>query len=333
MSTLSSSQARLLEASRAVARETRDEAAAGESRPAAVGDLYLLRATADFPIHWLLLEEPAAGTFLAVAADTHPFRGPDDLPVTTPEGPLWLRGRMTAELGRDALEPALRTGALSAMELARARRALAGRQPAALPADGDLPTELEDWIADVLRPARVLAQAKPAGQPALRTGRRSPRRLALALALAASLFLVCLGLLGWSFFQQRRIGQLAGRVAELEKAPGVRGIVPNIPVAILYPDVPRSPRDRRHWPAGAPYLTLRLFPKEDYPSFRLVIERAAGGAEVLRQDDLRLVDDNAVQMLVPRQSFSSGSYRLSLYGLRSGQAHLVNRYGLDLEME
>lgn len=334
-SALSASQARLLEASRAVAREPGDETGAG--RPPAPGDLYLLRATADFPVHWLLLEERAAGTFLAVAADTHPACGPDDMSLQASLGPLWLRGRVTAEIRRDALEPALRTGALSEMELARARRALAERpldEPAASPENADLPTELEDWIADVLLPARALAQAKPAAQPAPPAGRRRPSRSALALALAASLLLVCLGLLGRSRFQQRQIGQLESRIAELEKAPGVRGIVPNVPVALLYSDdVRRSPDNRRRWPATAPYLALSLAQTEDYPSFRLVVERAAGGAEVLRQDNLYLVDGKAVQLLLPRQSFSSGSYRLSLYGRRSGEAHLVGQYRLDLQLE
>jgi len=182
------------------------------------GDLYLLEATADFPVHWLLLDESPGSpeAFRAAPADTHPLLGPHDLLVESPRGPLRLRLDAAVDLPRAALRPELRLGALAAPELARARReraAAADRQPP--------PPELAGWLDEVIHPAQILAAAiGPTPRRELPPSPRPPnprrgRRRTWLFALAAGLLgLLAAGWLGWRAQPSRQVGRgLAERQA------------------------------------------------------------------------------------------------------------------------
>lgn len=180
----------------------------------AVGDRYVLPATADLPVEWVLLERhrelPA---FLAALADTHPLVGGADFVL--PAGALRLRGRATAWIEESALAPSLRVGALDPVTVERARRKLlkgpAEPDPESL-GEVDASLEYRDWRREVIAPAlaalgpqeRFAVTPTPA-MPATAQGGR-PRRW----AAAAAVFLAStLGLAGYAGWQQERLGDLA----------------------------------------------------------------------------------------------------------------------------
>src|SRR5215208_2374559 len=78
------------------------------------GDLFVLRATADLPVEWALLERGAGGKLLAVPADSGPPAGTADveIPADAPGGPLSLRCRFSLWLDGALFEPDLRSGVL-----------------------------------------------------------------------------------------------------------------------------------------------------------------------------------------------------------------------------
>ncbi len=191
--------------------------------PAAPGDLFVLRATAELPIEWAILEQ-RDGRLLAVPADTNPAVGSGDLAVGAEAlaGPLTLRCRFAVWLEAEACEPGLRTGSLSPETLTAARRchrrlAAGARLSSPLAEEVDVDTEYRDWLRDVLEPARTLVSTAPAGEPG-KTERFARHAWGPAHRLAALFALAALGLAIWGVQQQREIGRLH-READLLSAP------------------------------------------------------------------------------------------------------------------
>jgi hypothetical protein len=191
--------------------------------PAAPGDLFVLRATAELPVEWAILEQ-RDGRLLAVPADTNPAVGSGDLAVgaAAPAGPLTLRCRFGVWLAAEACEPGLRTGSLTPETLAEARRchrrlAAGARLSSPLAEEVDVDIEYRDWLRDVLEPARTLASAASAGAGE-KTDRSARRTWGPAHRLAALFALAALGLGVWTIQQQREIGRLQ-REAEQLAAP------------------------------------------------------------------------------------------------------------------
>ncbi len=202
------------------------EALSLDHLPAEPGDLFVLRATADLPIEWAILER-REGRLLAVPADTNPLVGTGDLAVG-PEalaGPLTLRCRFAVWLDAGACDSELRTGTLAPETLSAARRchrrlAAGARTSSPLAEEVDVDSEYRDWLRDVLEPARTLASAASA---AFAGGRQKTERFAgrawgPAHRLAALFALAALGLGVWGVQQQREIGRLH-RERDLLSAP------------------------------------------------------------------------------------------------------------------
>jgi hypothetical protein len=210
----SETQKRRLEALAAQAHARSAELAAElEPRrglPAGPGDLFVLRATADLPVEWAVLDRGAGGKLLAVPADSGLPAGTADVevPANSPGGPLSLRCRYGVWLDEAAFEPDLRSGALAPETVAQALRrvhqiesgTLTG-SPLAEEVDAD--PEYADWIRDVPERARELAAA-------IRPIRRSSARpWGMAHRLAASFALVAVGLSLWVGLLLRRVEQLS----------------------------------------------------------------------------------------------------------------------------
>ncbi len=338
---LSIHQRNLLAASHAAAgraQEALDERAGDRPRP---GDLYLLEATADFPVHWLLLEEGATGAFRAVPADTHPLLGPHDLRVDSPLGPLRLRLDAATDLPRAALRPHLCRGALAASELARVaapapavvrpltRKRIHPRRSGlfALAAGllGLLAAGWLGWSAARSQQAGALLAERQAAARTLAAERQASARERAALAAA---------------LREREAGErrLSERLAELERAPRAspagREPLLNLPVAILYPAsaLRGDGDDAYRWPPGAPYLTvvLKLAESETWPRYRIVV-RPAGASRVLWQSDaLQLSEQGALQLALSRPLLPPGTYEISAQGLREGQAQDLATYELKI---
>jgi hypothetical protein len=184
------------------------------------GDLFVLAATAGRPVEWLLVERSREGRCRLVAADTHPSLGCADLalPPEAPAGPLSLRCAVEIEVAVETLRRAERTGALAPEDLDRVRRrreelAAGAFEYPRLGAGGEPDPEYEDWLDEVLLPAR--AALAPALQEEPARSRRG-RWIGFPGALAVALFLALCGVsvLAWRYHQGE--GQAWTEVHRLE---------------------------------------------------------------------------------------------------------------------
>ena len=223
--TLSGRQRELAAAAAAAARRLRSAVDRTPGRPAEVGEVFVLEATSDVPVEWALLDRrDAEGPFLAVPGDSHPFLGSRDIEVETSTGVLSLRCQAGIWLEPAVFKPDLRVGALEPDDLERARLktrevAQRGFVPDPFLEEVDLSPEYEEWMREVIHPARAAAGSSGSGktfEPAL----QPPRKPFLSgwMAAAAILALVCSGLIVWVLRQHRQIERLAARSTSSEAA-------------------------------------------------------------------------------------------------------------------
>ena len=221
---LSDRQRELAAAAVAAARRHRTAVDRTAGRPAEVGDLFVFESTSDFPVEWALLERRGAeGPFFAVPGDSHPFLGSRDVEVETSTGLLSLRCQAGLWLEPAAFEPGLRVGTLEPEALDRARLkarevAQKGFAPDPFLEETDLSPEYEEWMREVVQPARAAAGSSgvaPTFKPSVRPGKPP---LASWMAAAAIFFLVGSGLFIWILRQNRQIERLAARASSSEAA-------------------------------------------------------------------------------------------------------------------
>lgn len=186
----------------------------GGRRPE-VGELVLFPETADLPVEWAVLgrDPDRPGLVLVVPADTYTKAGTADVEVSegSPVAPLTLRCAFGTWIGEARLSTARRTGdVLDSQDVSAARRVWEARERgepvgSLLAEEVDADPEYQDWIEDVLVPARVALAAAPVVPV-----RRRPTFFGNPLALAASvLLMVSLGLTGGLIWQDRRLEDLA----------------------------------------------------------------------------------------------------------------------------
>jgi hypothetical protein len=201
---------RLAQATRERSEELARARQPGNTGPAAPGDLFVLPATSDFPVEWAVLERGPGDLWLAVPADAGPRAGSADVavPAGEPGGPLSLRCGFAVSLDAGLLSPELRTGRLAGdtvtEALHRIRRAESGAlEPSPLAEEVDADPEYQDWVRDVLEPARE--RAADAGRRTVSTaaGGWMIRRVAAALAL------ISVGLGFWVFRLQQEVDRLS----------------------------------------------------------------------------------------------------------------------------
>jgi hypothetical protein len=200
----------------------------GPPRP---GDLFVLKATADLPVEWAILDHwPEKGQLLAVPADQSPLAGSADVevPAAAPGGPLSLRCRLSAWLDAGLFDPGLRSGSLApetvAEALRRVRRIEDGTlEPAGLAEEVDAESEYQDWIREVPERARALAlSARPAAP------RKPGSWFGAGYSLAAMFALLAIGLGIWVATLRREVSQLSAPVFvssshEVDLGEGHRG--------------------------------------------------------------------------------------------------------------
>src|SRR3954469_22388386 len=158
--------------------------------PAEPGDLFVLRATADLPVEWAILDRRPGDELLAVPADASPFAGSADVevPASAPGGPLCLRCRVGTWLEDRLFDPGLRSGSLAPETVAEARQQVrrleAGTlEPSPLAEETDADSEYRDWIRETPERARALAlAARPAVSRQPGSGRWEGYRLAAMFA-------------------------------------------------------------------------------------------------------------------------------------------------------
>jgi len=188
--------------------------ARSRDRPPEPGDLVFFPETADLPIEWAVLERDPGrpGLVLVVPADTNPKAGTADVEVTagSAAAPLTLRCGFGIWIGEARLSAARRNDILDPQDVSAARRVWKARERgepvgSLLAEEVDADPEYQDWVEDVLVPARAALMVAPAVPI-----RRGPVFFGNPLALAASvLLMVSLGLTGGLFWQGQKLEDFA----------------------------------------------------------------------------------------------------------------------------
>ena len=192
-------------------RYDREQAGSIGSRPEPwPGDLFVLVETADFSLEWLLVERERRGRCQIVATDTNPLLGLADmaLPPEAQSGPLSVRCAVGLSIDVEILRRGERTGALAAEDIDRVRQRCREQDAGVLAdsrlgAGGEPDPDYEDWLYEVLLPARA------ALSPAVQEETVHPRRWGLngvAAAVVIALLLAVCGVsaLAWRYHQADR---------------------------------------------------------------------------------------------------------------------------------
>lgn len=325
------------------------------------GDLYTLAETADFPVEWLVVERAASGLCRVVATDTNPALGSADVPVPAEleGGPLSVRCAVSLQVGVETLRRGERTGAVAPEILDPVRRCL--EELAAGSLDSDPDPELEDWLAEVLAPAR--AALLP---PDLEAPGPPPRRFGRSAAVAAILLLLAtlggLSALAWRFHRgelqarseidrlvherqaletehQRQLAALREAQAAQEQRPAEPPPPVSVPLqplinlayASFYPGETRGALREIAIPDAATHLFLLFYVGDQAPCTEYELEIARRGAAAFTVKELRPLPSQEVSVAVPRGQVPDGSYRLRLLGLCGGERRELGAYEARLK--
>lgn len=180
--------------------------AAEPRRPPRPGDLFALAETADFGIEWLVLDRAdVPSRVLLVPVDTNPLAGSADveMPPSHPLGPLTLRCGYGVWIDPGGLQPADRTGVLDdeTLEAALKKRWALARESlrgSPLEREVDVDPEYEDWVDEILIPARQALEEAHQEVVEVRTEEASHEPLRLAWGIAATLLFALVGLSLWT---------------------------------------------------------------------------------------------------------------------------------------
>lgn len=202
-------------------------------RPPLPGDLFALAETADFGLEWLVLDRAdVPSRLLLVPADTHPLAGSADveLPSRHPLAPLTLRCGYGVWIDPDELEPEDRTGVLDDATLeealkkrwALARESLRGSP---LEREVDVDPEYQDWVDEILVPARTALEEAHQEVVEVRTEEASHEPLRLAWGIAATLLFAVVGLSLWtmSLYEQAQRAREPELLAAIPQAVTLGG--------------------------------------------------------------------------------------------------------------
>lgn len=179
---------------------------AAEDRPPRPGDLFAPAETADLGVEWLVLDRAdVPSRVLLVPADTNPLAGSADVEAHPkhPAGPLTIRCGYGVWIDPDNLDPRDRTGTVDDVTLESAlkkrwaltRGALHGSP---LEREVDVDPEYQDWVDEILVPARTALETAHREIVEVRTEETSYAPLRLAWGLAAMLLFAVVGLSLWT---------------------------------------------------------------------------------------------------------------------------------------
>ena len=294
-----------------------------EALPPQPGDTFVLAGGGDLLVEWLVVgEDGDDARLLLVAADDFAETGSRDVPLGAGSALANVRCGAVLRLDGAALDPAQRTGSLSAQvldEVRRRRQALSEGTLAGslsqLEVDDDpvyqrRMKELDEMCGALEALHGSSSRHAPAGPdlPANVTEFRRPPRASGArrrhrFALAASVLLM-MGLGAVTIHQQRRLA-----------APH-----PNLPVIWLAESEPvRSVQDPYVVPSGARRVALivEVASPESYPRYRVELLSVDGGDAVWSSDEL-VESGSELSFDLPRSLLATGSYELRVYGLVGG---------------
>lgn len=305
-------------------------------RPRA-GEVYVLRATADLAVEWVILSNApdTAQGLLAAPRDSGSLVGRTDLRL--PRGGGTLRCGLALAVPEELFEAELRVGALEDDQVAAASEILRHLAEGSLAAsvaqeEDELDPRYESWMEEGPRAARAMlesaiAQARPAPLPSLVERRREPRAGRRGLrgrwpeSLAAVLAAVCLGLGGWIAHQQR----LLNRHGEPLLLPAT--------VEIQLDDLQRDPQPVSLQPSGDGLLAYLVVtaPLSTCPPSRIEILNKDGDL-LWSRDGIELTDDET-QLVLPRSFLDRRPARLRIFGECEGELRLLDSVPLNVRTE
>lgn len=274
-------------------------------KPPVPGDLFVLRATAELPVEWVLLEKGSGGRFLAVPADAGPPAGTADVevPAGSPGGPLNLRCRFSLWLDASLIDPELRSGTLARESVEdarfRIRQIETGKlEGSPLAEEIDADSEYQDWIRDVPEQAVKLVST---GRPV----ERSPSRFPWVYLIAATFAALSVGLSFWV-------------VTLRQEVKGLSIIAFDVPS--VYLDLSNAERGGKDVPVPpeAKWVELRLTVDV---SLDIPVEERVGRFEILNSEEelvfrSPVVDPlgmSEIPLFVPRNKLPNGSYSVRFH--------------------
>jgi hypothetical protein len=367
----------------AVARYDREHAGsagmAGRGPEPWPGDLFVLAESADFAVEWLLVERERRGRCRIVVTDTNPLLGLADvaLPSESPGGPLSVRCAVGLSIAVESLKRGQRTGALAAEDLDRVRQRCQ-EQDAGVLADsrlgaaGEPDPDYEDWLDEVLLPARA-ALSPAAEKEAVQERHWGWNGAAAAVAVALLLALGGTAGLAWRYHQAERQAWMevhrlqadaqrakserqdllaahrqelaalqaaeARRLAELrgQMKPAARQplqLLANLAYVTFYPGESRGTVREISFPTSATYLLSVFYigHQPAFPEYRLEVI-ASTGAAVWSVAGLKPLPSQEVSVALPRAQLPDGVYRLHLYGLSDGKDKSVGEYEVRIRSQ
>jgi hypothetical protein len=126
---------------------------------------------------------------------------------------------------------------------------------------------------------------------------------------------------------QERIAALERRLGDLVRPEALL----NVPLQVLSSGDPvRGDIDELILPAKTRlfFLLLSISDPRSFPSYRLEVVDGDSGQVVWKAEGLKSSSDNEVSLVVRRGDFAPGEYRFRLFGLKGGNAELVEEYQL-----
>jgi hypothetical protein len=287
--------------------------------PPEPGDLFVLRATADLPVEWAILDRGPRGELLAAPADASPLAGSADveIPASAPGGPLCLRCRFAIWLRPGLFEPELRSGALAPETVAEARqqvgRVEAGTlEPSPLAEETDAESEYRDWLREVPERARALAlAARPISsrKPGSGWGRGYP--------LAATFALLAVGLGIWGLTLRYDLDRLSAPIFNPPSKGITLGEITRGDSVLLVPP-------------AASHVTLTLSVDTSIPPQKGRFEiQDATGRIVWRSETLWLTADENYTLTFWRDRLPDGEYAVRILPDTGGRPLAKSRLRIE----
>jgi len=343
---------------------------AGRSRlsEVRVGGIYTLKATAEWPIEWALVDSDDEGRLLGIPADTHSAVGKADLAVQeSPLGPLtlrcgsglWLHSDLFAESssGSELPEDAVRA---AKVRFEGAREARLAGSPLAERTEERL--DYREWLSETVGPAVQAARAATnavqkepdnlvigdfSGAPdpvdPVQVAPDSGSPWSLKRAMAASLWVGLIGLTalaGWQFNEIETLkadrDSMIGSYGSEELSNSALEV--NVDLHWLLPSVVE--RGEATIPFSRESRTsvwvLQIQDTTPYPSYRVRIVNDEGEG-VWNATGLQRNETMEVNLAIPTRSLAPGRYTFELYAEssvetgESGSDHLLDRYLVSID--
>lgn len=307
-----------------------DQAGSRTGHSLVPGQVFALRATADWDIEWIVIDEDPsrANHWYVIAADDNPLLGEGDLEIgDSVRFPFFSRCRQQTSVAAQTLEQGALSRTIASRDLERIRRTVTAidggkRDPSPLRRDTSTEPAYLEWTRSTLEPARqtleaLLSSRTPRLVAPSATERESPARRWQPEALAAIFAVTTLGLTLLAWVQH----------AEQKRSNQPRMAPPS--ATVLLGDQVRDPeawriegRDRE--------LVLDFVLRSSFDCDRFDIELLAEGDAILWTFENLTFSQGKERVLLPRAFLEEQPVNLRLFGHCKGKRATLGRQKLRI---